>query len=305
MVPKFGTMCICEVKNMLYFIVNALSGKGKGKETAQKIKDILIKKKIEFQLIFTEAKKHAITLAKELSKKDDCSGIIAVGGDGTFSEVLNGIDTRVPLGFVSSGSGNDFMRTFAPEKNLEEQLQPIIENKTKKIDYIEVNDHRSLNVAGTGFDVDILLREEKVRKVLKGSLSYYTALIMTLFTMKFRNFEITIDDDIKINEPCLIMAMANGRYFGGGMPISLDSSIDDGFMDLTIVKKVPFYAIPRLLVRFMKGTLKKSTKYVTVYHCTKVEGKVTPQVKINLDGELFDMPDFTAVLKKNELTVFG
>ena len=290
---------------MLYFIVNALSGKGKGKETAQKIKSILLDKKIEFQMLFTKAKEHAISLAKELSNKDDCQGIIAVGGDGTFSEVLNGIDTNIPLGLVSSGSGNDFMRTFAPKKSLEEQLQPILENKTRKIDYIQVNDRRSLNVAGTGFDVDILIREEKLRKFLKGSFSYYTALIMTLFTMKFRNFKLTVDDKIEINEPCLIMSMANGRYFGGGMPISLDSSLDDGFMDLTIVKKVPFYVVPGLLMRFMKGTLKDDKKYVDVYHCTKIKGEVNPQVKINLDGELFDMPEFTAVLKKGELTVFG
>ncbi len=290
---------------MLYFIANALSGKGKGKETAQKIKNILAEKNVEFQLVFTEAKSHAVKLAKEISKKEDCTGIIAVGGDGTFSEVLNGIDTHIPLGFVSSGSGNDFMRSFAPQKSLEDQLQPILENKTKKIDYIQVNDNRSLNVAGTGFDVDILLREEKIRKVLKGSLSYYTALIVTLFTMKFRNFKITIDDEIELNEPCLIMAMANGKYFGGGMPISLDSSLEDGVMDLTIVKKVPFYAIPGLLIKFMKGTLSKSKKYVSLYHCTKIKCEVTPEVKINLDGELFDMPVFTAVLKKGELTVFG
>ncbi len=290
---------------MLYFIVNALSGKGKGKETAQKIKTILNDKKIAFQMFFTEAKAHAVELAREISKKNDCSGIVAVGGDGTFSEVLNGIDTKVPLGLISSGSGNDFMRTFAPQKSLEEQLQPILKNKTRKIDYIQVNDKRSLNVAGTGFDVDILIREEKIRKVLKGSLSYYTALLATLFTIKFRNFKITIDDKIELDEPCLILAMANGRYFGGGMPISLDSSLEDGFMDLTIVKKVPFYVIPGLLIRFMKGTLKDAKKHVDVYRCTKIKGEVKPQVAINLDGELFDMPEFTAVLKKGELTVFG
>ena len=290
---------------MLYFIVNALSGKGKGKEVAKKIQTILAEKKIDFQMVFTKAKEHAVSLAKELSQKSDCTGIVAVGGDGTFSEVLNGIDTKIPLGLVSSGSGNDFMRTFAPGKSLEEQLQPILENKTKKIDFIEVNNKRSLNVAGTGFDVDILLLEEKLRKVLKGSFSYYSALILTLFNMKFRNFKLTVDDEIEINEPCLIMAMANGRYFGGGMPISLDSEIDDGLIDLTIVKKLPFYAVPTVLTRFMKGTLQKSKKYVEVFHCTKIKGEILPKVKINLDGELFDMPEFTAVLRKSELTVFG
>ncbi len=290
---------------MLYFIVNALSGKGKGKEAARKIKDILSAKKVEFQMIFTKAKEHATALAREISKKSDCSGIVAVGGDGTFSEVLNGIDTSIPLGFVSSGSGNDFMRTFAPSSSLEELLDPIIENKTKKIDYMEINGKRSLNVAGTGFDVDVLLTEAKTHKFLSGSLSYYTALIITLFNLKFRRFSLTVDDGKKIDEECLLISMANGRYFGGGMPISLESQLSDGLMELVLVKKLPFYAIPGMLIKFMKGTLKEVTKYVDVYHCTKVEGSVTPEVKFNLDGELFDMPEFTATLHKGELTVFG
>lgn len=290
---------------MLYFIVNALSGKGKGNETAQKIKDILSAKKVQFQMVFTKAKEHATALARELSKKADCSGIVAVGGDGTFSEVLNGVDTNVPLGFVSSGSGNDFMRTFRPSASLEELLEPIISNRTQKIDFLEINGKRSLNVAGTGFDVDVLLTEAKTHKFLSGSLSYYTALLITLFNLKFRRFNITVDNSIKIDENCLLISMANGRYFGGGMPISIGSELNDGLMELVIIRKLPFYSVPGMLIKFMKGKLQEVTKYVDVYHCTRVEGSVTPNVKFNLDGELIDMPEFTAVLHRSELTVFG
>jgi YegS/Rv2252/BmrU family lipid kinase len=289
---------------MLYFIVNKISGKGKGEEIAKKIKQYLEGIKVEFQMVFTAAKEHAVSLARELSKKDDCEGVVAVGGDGTFSEVLNGIDTRVPLGFVSSGSGNDFMRSFSDKKTVEEQLEPIVNKRTRNIDYIDVNGKRSLNVAGTGFDVDILIRERKLRKVFGGSAGYYVSLIITLFTLKFRRFNLKIDNEKQIDEDCLIMSMANGKYFGGGMPISLESEIDDGVMELVLVKKMPFYCIPRMLIRFMKGTLKKETKYVDVYHCNRVEGFVRPEVDINLDGELFKMPEFTVNLIKGGLTVF-
>ncbi|MBR2861684.1 MAG: diacylglycerol kinase family lipid kinase [Clostridia bacterium] len=290
---------------MLYFIVNALSGKGKGAETAENIKTILEEKGVDFQMHFTSAPLHAITLAKELSQKSDCEGVVAVGGDGTFSEVLNGIELNVPLGVVSSGSGNDFMRTFAPNKTVAEQLQPIIENKTKRIDYIQVNDMRCLNVSGTGFDVDILLRERKLRKVISGSLSYYASLIITLFTLKFRRFRLKIDDSISIDEPCLIVALANGRYFGGGMPVSLDSEIDDGFMDLLLVKKLPFYRIPDVLLRFLQGKIKTVKKYVDIYRCRKVEGSVNPLVEFQLDGELHSIPSFRVELKDSAISVFA
>ncbi len=289
---------------MLYFIVNKLSGKGKGGEVAKKIVDRLEKENIEFKMVETKRPEHAIELTQEISLKEDCTGIVAVGGDGTFSEVLNGIKKDVPLGFISSGSGNDFLRTFAPERDFEQQFNCIIKGSTKKIDYIQINEKRSLNVAGTGFDVDILLLERKLRKFLSGSFCYYTALIITLFTLKFRKFNIIIDDETKISEDCLIMSLANGKYFGGGMPISLDSRLDDGIMDLILVTKLPFYHIPGILIKFMKGKLQEEKRYVKTYRAKKVECSVTPEVQMQTDGEIHFMPSFKAELIENGLTVF-
>lgn len=289
---------------MLYFIVNKLSGKGKGADVAQKIQQHLNDLKIAYKMEFTLRKEHAVELAKEFSQKKDCTGIVAVGGDGTFSEVLNGIDTKIPMGFISSGSGNDFFRTFAPEKTVEQQIDAIIQGNTKKIDYIQINEERSLNVAGTGFDVDILLLERKLRKFLSGSFCYYAALIITIFTLKFRKFKMKIDDKTEVNESCLIMSMANGKYFGGGMPISLDSSLEDGLMELVYIKKLPLYYIPKILIKFMQGRLQEETKYVKIHHCTSVECTVTPEVQMQTDGEIHFMPTFKATLIKGGLTVF-
>lgn len=289
---------------MLYFIVNKLSGKGKGKDVYDKIVARLEKENIEFKIAETLKKEHAIELSKEFSLKEDCTGIVAVGGDGTFSEVVNGLQKDVPVGFISSGSGNDFLRTFAPQTSFDEQLDCIIKGDTKKIDYIQINEKRSLNVAGTGFDIDILLLEQKLRKFLSGSFCYYTALIITLFTLKFRKFTIKIDDKINIEEDCLIMSLANGKYFGGGMPISLDSSLNDGIMNLILITKLPFYHIPGVLMKFMNGKLQEEKRYVKTFRAKKVECSVTPEVQMQTDGELHFMPTFKAELIENGLTVF-
>jgi YegS/Rv2252/BmrU family lipid kinase len=289
---------------MLYFIVNKLSGKGKGAETAQKIIERLNALGVQFKMECTLEKEHATILAQEFSKKEDCAGIIAVGGDGTFSEVLNGIDTSIPVGFISSGSGNDFFRTFASESSFDDQLDAVLGGKTRQIDYIQIDKERCLNVAGTGFDVDILLLERKLRKFLSGSFCYYAALIITLFTLQFRKFTMKIDNKIQIDEDCLIMSIANGKYFGGGMPISLESSLDDGLMELVLVKKLPFYHIPGVLIKFMKGRLKEDKRYVDVYHCTSVECSVKPEVNMQTDGEIHFMPSFKAELVKGGLKVF-
>lgn len=288
---------------MLYFIVNELSGKGAGKIAAEKIRERL--DGTEYVMARTEYHAHAIELAKEFSAKSDCSGVIAVGGDGTFSEVLNGLDLSVPLGVISSGSGNDFMRTFFPESDIDSQLNVILSGKIRKIDFLEINGKRSLNVAGTGFDVDILLREKKFHKFLRGSLSYFAALITTLFTMKFRTFDISVDGKTNIKEECLLLTAANGRYFGGGLPVSLESSLDDGVIDLVLIKRMPRIKVPGMLIKFLKGKIGEVTKYVDIYHCKQIECSVMPKVDIQLDGELFDIPHFVCRLKEKALRIFA
>lgn len=287
---------------MLYFIVNELSGKGAGKIAAERIRERL--GNTEYVMARTEYHAHAIELARDFSSKADCTGVVAVGGDGTFSEVLNGLDLRMPMGVISAGSGNDFMRTFFPGSNIDSQLDTVLKGETKKIDFLEINGKRSLNVAGTGFDVDILLREKKFHKFLRGSLSYFAALITTLFTMKFRTFDITIDESTRIKQECLLLTAANGRYFGGGLPVSLESSIDDGTIDLVLIKRMPRIKVPGMLIKFLKGKIGEVTKYVDIYHCTQIECSVLPKVDIQLDGELFDIPHFVCRLKEKALNIF-
>ncbi len=289
---------------MLYFIVNKLSGKGKGAEIANIISKAMSEKNIPFSMHETEYHGHAIELSKECSSKDDCQGIVAVGGDGTFSEVLNGLNTAVPMGVITSGSGNDFMRSFAPNKSTLEQLDIVLNGKTDNVDFIQVNDKRSLNVTGTGFDVDILIRERKFHKVLSGSMSYFASLIVTLFTMKFRNFKMVIDEKTNLDQDCLLLALANGKYFGGGLPVSLDSKLNDGILDLTVIRKMPMVKVPFILAKFLKGKISEVTDYVSTYKCKKLECTVSPETDIQLDGELFPISHFVCSIHTNELKMF-
>lgn len=289
---------------MIYFIVNRLSGKGKGAVVTERIRLYLQEKKIAYKMVTTEYKAHAVELAAQLCREKDCSALVAVGGDGTFSEVLNGMDTRIPLGLIPSGTGNDFIRSVPAGKTLEEQLDAVIQNRISPVDFIQVNDRRSINIAGTGFDVDILLRQEKMRRYLKGSLSYFAALIVTVFTMKFRQFRVRIDDSEMIDTAGLLLCAANGKYFGGGLPISLDSCPDDGVLELVLVKKMPRVLIPYMLVQFLRGKLSDIKNYVELRRYRSIECSVTPKVDIQLDGELFDMPHFTCTLCPGGLKLF-
>lgn len=286
---------------MIYFIANARSGKGRGQEIADKINAYMLGK-AEFTICYTKYREHAVSLAKELSQKKDCDAIVAVGGDGTFSEVLNGADLKHPVGFIPSGSGNDFIRTTG-ERTLEARLDDIIDGKYKNIDFISVNEKRCLNVLGGGFDVDVLENEAHFRKMFKGSICYYLGLLKALLCIRFRPMSMVVDENERIECESLIFALANGKYYGGGMPVSLDSKIDDGKMDLLIIKKLPLYKVPYVLVKFLNGSVREIKEYTASRVCTSFSCYLG-NISMQIDGEIKKIEKIECKIITNQLKAF-
>ena len=281
---------------MLYFIVNPVSGSGYGKKALEKIKSVLIDKNLEFKIFETQYVGHATKLSKELSEIENCEVIAAVGGDGTFCEVLNGMNLSVPLCLIPTGTGNDFARSIGID--FDTALQSIFDKSESLVDYITVNGRRCLNVAGTGFDIQLLLNERKIRRFIKGKTSYYLALVKTIFSFKFHNAKVIIDDEHVIETPIFMIAVANGKYIGGGMPISLNSIPNDGIMDIIIIKQMPRIEIPKMLIKFLQGKLYEEKKYVEIYHGEKLKCFLEPPTYMNLDGEILDILPVEIELKK-------
>ena len=289
---------------MIYFIINTLAGGGKGAEAKNLLEKALLKYQGQYEVYETKYPKHAIKLAEQLSAKLDCEGRVAMGGDGTFSEVLNGIDTSVPLGLIPCGTGNDFAHGAEIKADIIEGLEAVFGGKTAAIDYIKVGDKRCLNITGTGFDVDILAREAKYRKKWKSKLTYYAALFVSILSIKFRKIHLKIDDTIKIDTDMLIMVAANGKFFGGGMPMVPSAVTNDGFMDVLLVHRVPWYAIPKLLLCFLNGKIEEQKKYVDIFHCKKVECSVEDSFDIEIDGEVSQSLPAIIEICTDELKLF-
>lgn len=287
---------------MNYFIINPHSGKGNGEEVAKKIKEYLKKKKADFCVYLTTKDVGAEELAKKACEQQDCTAVIAVGGDGTFSEVLNGMDISKNFGVIPAGSGNDFLRS-AGEMSLEERLDKILSEKTKYVDFISANDRRCLNVLGCGFDVDILLREARYRKVLSGSLSYLASLLVGLLSLKFNKIKMTIDGTER-EEEVLIMALANGRCYGGGLTVSPESEIDDGLLQAVFIKKLPFYAIPGTLIKFLSGKINEERKYTEIISCKEFDCVLAGNGDMQIDGEILQMKEIHCKVHSNELKMF-
>ena len=267
---------------MINFIVNIKSGKGRGERTLKKLREYCSKNNIEYTAHITESVGHATRIAKVLNS-EKVKTIVAVGGDGTFSEVLNGIDCfdTTALGFIPAGRGNDYARAARLKLKPLDALKDILRGEICCTDYIDVSGKRCLNVAGSGLDVAVL--ERVAGKSDK--LSYLKSLWWCLNNYKPYNFNIKIDDsDEVINHDCVMVGVCNGTAIGGGIKLSPKSKIDDGKLNLIIM--LPPKNLLNALLTFKKG--KHMDKYYTKHYlCESVSVECTSEHQaIQLDGEI-------------------
>ncbi len=271
---------------MVYIIANKLSGGGKGAACLQKTEEILKEQNVEFTTLVSEYAGHSTVLSKQACADLNCRRIIAIGGDGTFNEVVSGMDLSVPVAFVPAGTGNDFVSGAALPKDTTEAVLSAVNGKVKLYDMLSVNGRRCLNVAGTGFDVNVLLQEEKIRKIYKGSASYTLALARSLLKLEFTPVTLTTDTGETVDEEIFLLAAANGRFYGGGLPICPAATATDGYMDLVVIKKLTYAALPGVLLKFFKGKIAEIKKYAKIIHCKKCTLTVGKDLPVNIDGEL-------------------
>ena len=273
---------------MVYIIANPVSGAGNGDVCRKKAQQVLSQSGIEHRVLMSEYPGHSTLLAQQACADPECSKVIVIGGDGTFSEVVSGMNLEIPMAFVPAGTGNDFVKGCGLAENVDEAIAAALSDEYKSCDILNVNGNRCLNIAGTGFDVNVLLGEKKIRKILPGKISYKISLLLNLLALRFTPISIGSDGGEVRELKVLLVAAANGKYYGGGMPISLDASCEDGYIDLVIIKKLPRIKIPYIFIKFFAGKLKEVTKHVEVHRCKAVHMDVKNRIPVNVDGELLD-----------------
>lgn len=291
---------------MMIIIANPLSGGGTGEKYASAVEAALREKGVPFSVRRTQYRGHAVKLAQEAAA-EGCEAVVALGGDGTFQEVVTGLGScscATPVGFIAAGTGNDFIRTVGLPKDPLEALEVILRGNTCGLDLLECGDgNRCLNLAGTGLDVELLIRSIRYRKHVKSSLSYYLSLVVTLFSFSFRDFTVSVDGGEERQFRAMMLSAANGRYCGGGLPVAPEALCNDGKIDLIIIHKLPRILLPYLFVRFLKGQL-LSIRYVECIRCNQVKINMEQPLPFNVDGELVDGLPFTVRVLPNAIRMF-
>ncbi len=287
---------------MYHIIVNPLSGKGQSKKALCTVETVLTGKEIDYEVHLTEHAGHAVEIARELSRIPDTT-IIALGGDGSFNEVLNGIENfdNVTLGFIPCGTGNDYVHAAGIPTDTTKALDLILRGKVGTTDYLNVGEKRCLNIAGAGMDVDVLVRYATM-KPFHGKVKYLASLLDTLIHLRFHKIRLTREDGTEEEHNVFLVSMANGIYIGGGMPISPYSVVNDGFMDVVVVNEIRPSKVLGLLLKFLNGGKHVLMPCTEVIRCKKAKVEILDDGSTQMDGEVsenkvLDCSIVTGVLK--------
>ncbi len=284
---------------MYYFIVNESGGSGRAKKTWHSVKTILRSRGISYKAFRTEYAGHACSLAYSISSLSDKDiKLIVVGGDGTINEVINGINdlSKIKLGIIPTGSGNDFARGFNIPKNATMALDRILagdEGGYVDIGRIDLDNGNSRYFgisSGIGLDAIVCKKalHSKQKALLNrlgmGKLTYLLLTIETVFSMKYTNAFIKTDKFIKQLNGLIFFSSMNMKAEGGGVPIAPNASFDDGKLSLCsaygIKKTKAFCYLPFLA----KG---KHEKFKNVFcsDANYVDIKLDSPMTVHADGE--------------------
>lgn len=268
----------------MHFIVNPVAGSGKCAERFSQAEAILRERGVDFSVAKTQFPRHAIELARSAADAG-CKTIVAVGGDGTIGEVASALMRRdVRLGMFPFGTGNDISRALSLPTDPQGAVDNLLGGKVCPIDMGLANGRPFVNVAGFGFDVDVLVNAQRYKKTSGGMLPYLLGLIKTMFQLRSVRVHITADGD-EFDSDLLLAAVGNGRSYGGGMPITPRAVADDGFFDVCLIKKVSFFVFATMLPLFLRGRHigKKPVRY---FRAKKLKFECSPDCLIQLDGEI-------------------
>lgn len=285
-------------------IFNPMADMGRAWKTANDLRPIAQEFKGELTWSGTVYPSHAIELAKQAAE-EGCDLVIAMGGDGTVHEVMNGLmqvpkSMRPMMGIVPNGSGNDFAYSIGvTQKSAHALAHALKAGNIQAVDIGLLTDEHGRreyfdNTLGVGFDAVVTIRSHKL-PIVKGFLMYLTAVIQTILLNHNPAKVIIETESEKIQESILMATLCNGPREGGGFMLSPNSKNDDGKMEYVIVKKVSRAMMFRLVPEFMKGTHMRF-KQVRMGEFKKLTLVSDLPLYIHADGEIFT--SFGSNLKK-------
>lgn len=282
------------------FVINPVAGNGKISRRWAGLQHDLQQKLPGMRTEFTGAAQEATVLTRR-ALHAGCDMVVAVGGDGTINEVVNGffengnlINQHACLGVLAMGTGSDLVRTLKPSGDIGKLAEKFEKMEARTCDVGKLNcqsleGRKSvryfINIADAGFGARVAHRVNNSSKRLGYFVSYFTGLLRTLRDYKNKRVAIQVDGGSPWQQTVNSVIVANGRYFGGGMFVAPTAQPDDGLFDIVVVGDISRTEAVLNLQRLYTGRLAEHPK-VSVVRGKRITLESEQQVFIEADGEL-------------------
>jgi diacylglycerol kinase (ATP) len=265
-------------------IVNPIAGGGRAKALIPKVENIFRQAGAEFEIYTTKGPEDAIEAAA-VAAREGFEIIVAVGGDGTLNEVLNGIvGTEAVLAALHGGKGNDFATSVHMPRDVDSACRALLRAEIKAIDLGKVMGRYFINSVGVGFDAAVAMRVNRGVKPFTGVSAYVYAFLLTLSAYEPVEMEIDLGKGPMTGKP-LLVAVGIGQAYGGGMKILPDAVQDDGLFDVCIMETMDSLSLLYHFPKVFSGTL-KNLEQAAMHRTSEVKLSLSEARPLHLEGEV-------------------
>lgn len=265
------------------FLLNPTANSGRCAALAEQIRACRFPEGVRWTLWETRAPREAVQQAQEAAQTNDI--VVAIGGDGTIREVAEGLwqAKKGILGIIPAGTGNDLVRTLGWTPEFAPSMDRLFSDKVRFLDAGRADGQFFLNAASIGFDAHVLALFDRIKKRVRSKAAYSLALVEAL--VRYRDLSIR---GAEANEEKLfLLAVGNGRYYGGGFQILPQACMEDGALDVCRIANIRRSTVLRLLPSIFSASHGKYERYVHMARVTQWTEEITQPFALNLDGELF------------------
>ncbi len=270
-------------KRKIRFIINPFSGLSRKKNVPALIQKYLDHNQFDPDITYTQWPGHATDLAKEAAEIG-FDIVVAVGGDGSINEVASAlVHTDVKLGILPGGSGNGFAMHLGLGRSIKKSIKILNNAKVITIDTGQLNGRPFVNLGGTGFDALVAYKAKK--STLRGLWAYIKFATLEAWNYQIEKYTLIVDNQ-QFEEACLVIEVANAQMFGYHFIIAPQAKMNDGLLDIIMIKKAPKWRYLLSLWRFFNRTAHRSSLVQTL---TGKDIKIhsTKALPVHLDGEGF------------------
>lgn len=279
------------MKKKIHVIINPRSGTSSKTSLVKKISKTLDPNVYTIHFIFTGYAGHGYELACEaVEEKVDI--VVAVGGDGTVNEIGRAlVNTEVVMGIIPLGSGNGLGRDLGISVDPQKAIDVISENNVQKIDYGIANGHVFFCTCGVGFDADVAEKALNQRK--RGMLMYVKNAVNTYFDSDVKDYEIVCPNG-SIQTKAFVVTCANAAQYGYNAYIAPHANIQDGQMNIAILKPLGLLDVPRTSLQLFTKKLDQNKKMIEL---------ITPKAIIKRAEAGFMHIDGDAIMTDKDIEV--